>query len=106
MAALDATIQLTDTTTEGANLAWENVTTAWLGEHGYTLGENVDAPWEIGENLVLWYESELTTDVENIWGEGAEVVDGKHTARKLIMDGQMFILRHDGLYNLTGARVK
>lgn len=106
LAALDATIQLTDTTTEGANLAWENVTTAWLGEHGYTLGENVDAPWQISENLVLWYESELTTDVENIWGEGSEVVDGKPTAKKLIMDGQMFILRHDGLYNLTGARVK
>ena len=106
LAALDATIQLTDTTTEGANLAWENVTTTWLGEHGYQLGENVDAPWQISENLVLWYESELTTDVENIWGEGSEVVDGKPTAKKLIMDGQMFILRHDGLYNLTGARVK
>lgn len=106
LAALDANVQMTDTTTEGANLAWANVTVEWLGKHGYQLGENVDAPWEIGDNLVLWYESDLTTDVENVWGEGSDVVSGKPMAKKLIINGQMYILRHDGLYNASGARVR
>ena len=106
LAPIDATIQLTDTTTEGATLAWENVTAEWLGEHGFKLGENIDTPWEKGENLILWYENDQTTDLENIWGDGSDMVSGKPAAKKLIINGQMYILRHDSLYSITGARVK
>ena len=108
LAAIDATVQLTDTTTEGATLAWSEVTTAWLGEHGYKLGTSVDAPWVYGEQLTLWFESELETGVEDIFGGncGDIIGSGKQSAKKIIIDGQMYILRHDGLYNITGARVK
>ena len=106
LAPIDATIQLTDTTTEGATLAWENVTTEWLIEHGYKLGENVEAPWKMEENLRLWYEDEVKTDVENVWGDCSDLLDGQPTAKKLIINGQMYILRHDSLYSITGARVK
>ena len=108
LAAIDATVQLTDTTTEGATLAWSEVTTAWLGEHGYKLGTSVDAPWVYGEQLTLWFESELETGVEDIFGGNCgDILGGcKQSAKKIIIDGQMYILRHDGLYNITGARVK
>ena len=106
LAPVDASIQLADTTTEGATLAWENVTAEWLGEHGFKLGENIDTPWEKGENLILWYENDQTTDLENIWSDGSDMVSGKPAAKKLIINGQMYILRHDSLYSITGARVK
>lgn len=105
LAPVDATIQLTDTTTEGATLAWDNVTAEWLGEHGFKLGDNVDTPWEKGENLILWYENDQTTDLENIWGDCSDMVSGKPAAKKLIIDGQLLILRHDGVYSVTGARI-
>ena len=108
LAAVDATIQLTDTTTEGASLAWSEVTAEWLSAHGYKLGENVDAPWVKGEQLTLWFESELSTDLEDIWGGSCgDILGGeKQAAKKMIINGQMYILRHDGLYNITGARVR
>jgi hypothetical protein len=108
LAALDATVQLIDTTTEGATLAWSEVTAEWLGEHGYTLGESVDAPWVKGEQLTLWFEDELSTDLENIFGGNCgDVIGGDQSkARKLIIDGQLYILRPDGLYTATGSRVK
>ena len=107
LAGIDATIQLTDTTTEGANLAWSEVTAEWLGAHGYKLGENVDAPWVKGEQLTLWFEDELSTDLEDIWGNCGDIIGGSNqTAKKLMLDGQLYILRHDGLYNVMGARVK
>ena len=108
LAALDATIQLTDTTTEGATLAWNEVTAEWLGAHGYKLGTSVDAPWVRGEQLILWFEDELSTNLENIFGGNCEdILDGENqAAKKLIINGQLYVLRHDGLYNITGARVK
>ena len=108
LAGVDATIQLTDTTTEGATIDAALLTKEWLGEHGYKLGTSVDAPWVYGEQLTLWFESELETGVEDIFGGNCgDVLGGcKQSAKKIIIDGQMYILRHDGLYNITGARVK
>ena len=108
LAALDATVQQTDTTTEGASLAWSEVTAEWLGAHGYKLGTSVDAPWVKGEQLTLWFEDELSTDLENIFGGNCgDVLGGENQmAKKMIINGQMYILRHDGLYNITGARVR
>jgi hypothetical protein len=79
-----------------------------LAEHGYKLGESVDAPWVVGKELQLWFEDELSTDLENIFGGNCgDVLGGENQmAKKMIINGQMYILRHDGLYNATGARVK
>ena len=109
LAALDATIQLTDTTTEGANISVAELTQEWLGEHGYIFGTDVAAPWEWNEGvLTLWFEAELSTGVEDIFGGnyGDIIGGGKQHARKLIIDGQLYILRPDGLYTATGSRVK
>ena len=108
LAALDATIQLTDSTTEGATISVAELTQAWLGEHGYVFGTEVAAPWELNKGvLALWYENELSTDLENIFdGNCGNIIGGeKQAARKLIINGQFYILRQDGLYNVTGARV-
>ena len=108
LAALDVTIQLTDTTTEGATIALASMTKEWLGEHGFLFGTEVAAPWVYGTPLTLWFEAELTTDVENIFGGNCgDVIGGeKQTAKKVIIDGQLYILLQDGLYTVTGSRVK
>ena len=50
----------------------------------------------------------MTTDVENIFGGNCgDVIGGeKQTAKKVIIDGQLYILREDDLYNMAGMRVK
>ena len=107
LAGVDATIQLTDTTTEGATVAAALLTQEWLGEHGFVFGSEVVAPWVYGDQLTLWFESESSTDLENIWGNCGEILGNENqAAKKLIINGQLYILRHDGLYNATGARVK
>lgn len=71
LAALDATVELTDTTTEGATLAWSEVTTEWLSAHGYKLDESVDAPWGLTEEgLLLWFEGQIGTNVEDLLQSG------------------------------------
>ena len=108
LAPLDATIQLTDTTTEGANLCATAFLPEWCTEHGFQFGSDVTAPWVWNDGyLILWFEDELSTGLENFWGNCGDILGGEQTtAKKLIIDGQMYILRHDGLYNATGARVK
>ena len=107
LAGIDATIQLADTTTEGANLAWEEITSEWLANHAYLLGDNVDAPWvKTADALLLWFECDGTTDVENVWGEcNGNINAATSAAKKLIIDGQLYILRNNVLYDATGARV-
>ncbi|MBQ5388534.1 MAG: T9SS type A sorting domain-containing protein [Paludibacteraceae bacterium] len=72
LAAVDATIALTDTTTEGANLPISSLTNTWLAEHAFDLGVSVDAPWVLTEEgLLLWFEGELIgTNVENLLQSG------------------------------------
>ena len=108
LAALDANVEQTSTTTEGETLAWSAVTEEWLVENGYQLGNNVDAPWvKEAELLVLWFESELSTDLENIWGNCGEVIGGSNqTTKKMIINGQLYILRDGKVYNIVGAQVK
>ena len=107
LAAVDASIQLTDTTTEGANLAWSAVTVSWLGEHGYKLGATVDAPWVKTGGLTLWFENDLPTDLENTWGNCGEVIGGSNqTTKKMLINGQLMLIRNGEIYNLVGARVK
>ncbi len=109
LAGVDATILLTDTTTEGATIDAALMTQEWLGEHGYLFGEQVDAPWVWNEGIMtLWFEDELTTRVEDIFGGNCgDVIGGeKKEAKKLLIDGQLYILRPDGLYNATGARLQ
>ena len=106
LSALDATVQLTDTTTEGATLAWSEVTAEWLGAHGYKLGASVDAPWKLEEDmLTLWFEKEEVQDgVDNIWAEDTN--NGKHKSKKIMMDGQLLIIRDGKWYDIVGARLK
>ena len=108
LAGVDATILLTDTTTEGATSDPALLTQEWLGEHGFIFGSEVAAPWVYGTPLTLWFEADLTTDLENIFGGNCgDVIGGeKQTAKKVIIDGQLYILRPDGLYTATGSRVK
>ena len=108
LAGVDATIQLTDTTTEGATIDPTLLTQEWLGEHGFLFGTEVAAPWVYGTPLTLWFEGELSTDLENIFGGNCgDIIGGeKQSAKKLIIDGQFYILRQDGLYSATGSRVK
>ena len=109
LAGVDATIQLTDTTTEGATIDAALMTQEWLGEHGFLFGTEVAAPWVLNEGLLtLWFEAEITTDLEEIVGGNCgDVIGGeKKEAKKLLIDGQLYILRPDGLYNATGARLQ
>ena len=109
LAALDATIQLTDTTTEGATLDAMTFLPEWCAGQGFNFGSDVTAPWVWSEgNLVLWFESEISTGVEDIFGGncGDIIGSGKPAVKKIFIDGQLYILREDGLYNMTGARVQ
>ena len=106
LAALDANVEQTSTTTEGETLAWSAVTEEWLVENGYQLGNNVDAPWvKEAELLVLWYE-DRTTDVENIGGCEGGNGSNKQNAQKMFINGQLMLIRNGEIYNLVGARVK
>ena len=106
LAALDANVQQTDTTTEGATLAWSEVTVSWLGEKGYQFGNTVDAPWvKEADGLILWYE-DRTTDVENIGGCEGGNGSNKQNAKKIFVNGQLMLIRNGEIYNLVGARVK
>ena len=109
LAAIDATVQLTDTTTEGADLSATVFLPEWCTEHGFKFGSDVTAPWVWNEGyLTLWFESELSTDLENIFGGNCgDILGGENqAAKKLIINGQLYVLLHDGLYNVTGTRVK
>ena len=109
LAGVDATIQLTDSTTEGASISVAELTREWLGEHGYVFGEDVAAPWELNEGvLALWFESELSTDLEDIWGGNCgDILGGEQKmAKKLIINGQLYILRDGKLYDVQGLQVK
>ena len=61
--------------------------------------EEPDAPWVLNNDaLYLWFENGQTgTGVENIWTDNDTT-----TARKLIMDGQVVIIRDGKLYNVMG----
>ena len=99
LALIDATISAENTTTEGADMAASELTTDWLSNHGFALGNSVDAPWVLNNDaLYLWFENGQTgTGVENIWTDNDTT-----TARKLIMDGQVVIIRDGKLYNVMG----
>jgi hypothetical protein len=68
----------------------------------------VTAPWVWNEGyLTLWFESELSTDLENIWGNsGNGIAGGKQSACKFIINGQLYILCDGKAYNVQGVQVK
>ena len=101
LAAVDTSIQLTDTTTEGANLSAAELTTEWLSQHGFALGTTIDTPWSLSNTLGLWFEDgQIGTGIEDIW------TDDTHTPqsmiRKMMINGQVLILRNGKLYNVMG----
>jgi hypothetical protein len=108
LAGVDDAIQLADSTTEGATIEASQLTQEWLGEHGFLFGTEVAAPWVYAEQLTLWFESEYSTDLEDIFGGNCDDVisNGKPTAKKLMIGGQLYILRDGKAYNAQGAQVK
>ena len=97
LAAFDVTIELTDTTTEGATMGRELLGEEWLAEHGFELGEENTAPWvlEEGNDLRLWFEAfEEVVAVDDVkddakvvaWLEGDE----------LVAEGEMYLFNING----------
>ena len=99
LAILDATITAEHTTTEGADMAANEPTSEWLSAHGFALGNSVDAPWVMNNGaLYLWFEDGQTgTGIEDIWTDNAT-----STARKMLINGQVVIVRDGKLYNVMG----
>ena len=107
LAAIDTTVELNDTTTEGATIARSLLTLDWLMEHNFLFGENINSPWVLDEDdvLRLWFESfegEGNPDsVENvvdnsqivIWVEGDE----------LVAEGDMMIFNVNGQLMMYGV---
>ena len=102
LALIDATIAATDTTTEGANLAANALTTEWLTNHGFILGNNVDAPWVLNDGaLNLWFEEALIgSGIEDVWADDTHAK--QPSTRKLLLDGQVVIIRDGKIYNIMG----
>ena len=102
LALIDATIAADNTTTEGADMATNELTTEWLNAHGFALGNSVDAPWVMNAGaLYLWFEEGRTnTGIEDIWTDNTT-----STARKMLIDGQVVIIRDGQMYSVLGVRL-
>lgn len=102
LALIDATIAATDTTTEGVDMAVSALTAEWLNGHGFILGNSVDAPWVLNEGaLNLWFEDALIgSGIEDVWAD--DTTSTQSTTRKLIMNGQVIIIRDGKMYNIMG----
>ena len=102
LALIDATVAATDTTTEGADMAISALTAEWLNGHGFILGNSVDAPWVLNEGaLNLWFEDALIgSGIEDVWAD--DTTSTQSTTRKLIMNGQVIIIRDGKMYNIMG----
>ncbi|MEE0921512.1 MAG: hypothetical protein U0L47_03360 [Paludibacteraceae bacterium] len=102
LALIDATIAASDTTTEGADMAASELTAEWLNAHGFVLGNSIDAPWVLNKAaLYLWFEEGRTgTGVEDIWTDNTT-----STARKLLINGQVVIVRDGQMYSVLGVRL-
>ena len=85
LAVIDATIELTDTTTEGATMSRDLLTMDWLTNHKFVFGETITSPWKLSKDndLNLWFEileegvaiENVTEDAEiSVWFEGDELV--------------------------------
>ena len=99
LAAFDENIALVDSTTEGATLARETITTEWLAEHEFVIGETTSAPWSLdAKNILhLWFESQYyITNIENI----------EYNNNAIVFDGQT--INSEGyirLYNINGILI-
>ena len=102
LALINATIAATDTTTEGADMVVSALTAEWLNGHGFILGNSIDAPWVLNEGaLNLWFEDALIgSGIEDVWAD--DTTSTQSTTRKLIMNGQVIIIRDGKMYNIMG----
>ena len=108
LVAIDAAIELNDTTTEGATMARSLMTAEWLTEQGIAFGENIDSPWVMEEanDMRLWFETfeeVVVPDPDNVdnvvdnsqivvWFEGDELVG----------DGEMYLFNTNGQLVMQG----
>ena len=108
LVAIDAAIELNDTTTEGATMARSLMTTEWLVEHGFVFGENIDSPWVMEEanDMRLWFETfeevvEPEADnVENVVDNSQMVV--WFEGDDLVAEGDMYIFNINGQLVMRG----
>lgn len=108
LAVIDESIELNDTTTEGATMERALMTTEWLKEHGFAFGEAVVSPWVMEEenDMRLWFETFVEIiepepdNVENVvdnsqilvWFEGDELVG----------EGEMYLFNVNGQLIMQG----
>ena len=108
LAVIDESIELNDTTTEGATMERALMTTEWLKEHGFAFGEAVVSPWVMEEenDMRLWFETFVEIiepepdNVENVvdnsqilvWFEGDE----------LVAEGEMYLFNANGQLIMRG----
>ena len=102
---METAIAANDTTTEGATMSATAMTAEWVAGQGFVLGNSIDAPWVITDSgLKLWFESDgINSGIEDVWGEEAN--GNKAATRKMIINGQMLIIRDGKVYNVMGARL-
>jgi hypothetical protein len=83
-------------------MAANELTSEWLNAHGFALGNSVDAPWVMNAGaLYLWFEEGRTnTGIEDIWTDNTT-----STARKMLIDGQVVIIRDGQMYSVLGVRL-
>ena len=83
-------------------MAASELTAEWLNAHGFVLGNSIDAPWVLNNAaLYLWFEEGRTgTGVEDIWTDNTT-----STARKLLINGQVVIVRDGQMYSVLGYRL-
>ena len=100
LAAIDATIALVDSTTEGANLAMEALTVDWMAEHAFVMGNSADAPWVLGtDGLSLWFEGNTPgTGVEDVvLSSGILLENGM-----MMTEGMLRVYDLNGLLHVQG----
>jgi hypothetical protein len=73
-----------------------------LTNHGFILGNNVDAPWVLNDGaLNLWFEEALIgSGIEDVWADDTHAK--QPSTRKLLLDGQVVIIRDGKIYNIMG----
>ena len=83
-------------------MATNELTSEWLNTHGFALGNSIDAPWVMNSGaLYLWFEDGQTgTGIEDIWTDNAT-----STARKMLINGQVVIMRDGQMYSVLGVRL-
>ena len=103
---IDMNVKAKEYSTEGETMSRDLITKEWMEQHNYLLGSEIDTPWVLGENILLWYESELDDmpEPEPEPEPEPDAVEIVELDNKLVFDGE--ILSSEGVirvYNISGV---